>query len=105
MLRLMLIGVVSLVPFVSSLTGTAEDKVKVLFLGDRGHHRPEARFRQLQPVLAARGVELTYTQDIAELNPENLARYDALAIYANIGNLPPRDAVRVEEMINYLSYD
>src|ERR1700683_4682112 len=32
--------------------------IKILFLGDKGHHQPEMRFRQLQPVLAKRGIDL-----------------------------------------------
>lgn len=33
----------------------------LLFMGDNGHHRPEARFQELAPSLADRGVELKYT--------------------------------------------
>src|SRR3954449_10367127 len=55
----------------------------VLFLGDRGPHRPFERFEQLGPVLAGRGIELTYTDKSSDLNPENLGKYDALLIYAN----------------------
>ncbi|OWK38016.1 PVC-type heme-binding CxxCH protein [Fimbriiglobus ruber] len=57
--------------------------LKVLFLGDTGHHQPAARFRQLQPVMAARGITLTYTDKLDDLNPETLNKYDGLAIYAN----------------------
>src|SRR6266542_5237943 len=39
----------------------AAPRIKVLFLGDNGHHRPAERFRQLQPVLDKRGIDLTYT--------------------------------------------
>ncbi len=55
----------------------------VLFLGDRGPHRPFERFVQLAPVLAGRGIELTYTDQASDLNAETLGKYDALAIYAN----------------------
>ncbi len=55
----------------------------VLFLGDRAGHRPADRFEQFAPVLAGRGIELTYTENVSDLNTENLARYDALVIYAN----------------------
>jgi putative membrane-bound dehydrogenase-like protein len=55
----------------------------VLFLGDRGPHRPFERFEQLAPVLAGRGVELTYTEKSSDLNAEALGKYDALVIYAN----------------------
>ena len=37
--------------------------LKVLFLGDQGHHRPADRAAQLIPVLASRGIDVTYTED------------------------------------------
>jgi hypothetical protein len=57
-----------------------EAPIRVLFLGDDGPHRPAERFAQLEPVLAGRGIELTYTDRVADLNPETLAGYDALAV-------------------------
>ena len=57
--------------------------LRVLFLGDDGHHRPEDRFRQLQPVMAERGIELVYTPSLEDLNPARLLGYDAVAIFAN----------------------
>ncbi len=69
----------------------AAEKLNVLFLGDNGHHRPSERFAQLQPVLADRGIELVYTDNIAELNPKNLSRFDALLLYANIDRIEPRE--------------
>ncbi len=63
--------------------------LKVLFLGDRGHHRPADRAAQLKPVLAGRGIDLTYTEDAKDLNRETLSRYDALVIYANTESIRP----------------
>jgi putative membrane-bound dehydrogenase-like protein len=63
--------------------------IKVLFLGDNGHHRPADRFRQLQPALEKRGIELTYTDKVESLNPKTLNRYDALMIYANTVKISP----------------
>src|SRR5579884_458658 len=63
--------------------------IKVLFLGDSGHHQPVQRFRLLQPVLAKRGIDLTYTDGPAALNPATLAKYDALLLYANIDTITP----------------
>lgn len=57
--------------------------IKGLFLGDTGHHRPADRFKQLQPVMAQKGIELDYTEDAADLNPSRLAGYDCVVIYAN----------------------
>src|SRR5262249_25360057 len=64
-------------------------KIKILFLGDKGHHQPELRFKTLQPVLAARGIELTYVGSANALTPETLAKYDGLMIYANIEKISP----------------
>ena len=81
------------VVFVSALTAPpavgVEPPIKVLFLGDSGHHQPAERFAQLEPVLASRGIELVYTDRLADLDPKVLAAYDALAVYANIDTLTP----------------
>jgi uncharacterized protein len=65
--------------------GHAQDAgpIRILFLGDNGHHQPKARFRQLQPALAEHGIELTYTDSLDSLTPKILDKYDGLAIYAN----------------------
>src|SRR5438105_3920078 len=63
--------------------------IKVLFLGDNGHHRPAERFRQLGPVLAERGIELTYTDKTDVLSAKTLAPYDGLIIYANTTKITP----------------
>src|SRR3954462_14506733 len=57
--------------------------IKILFLGDNGHHQPAVRFRQLQPVLEKRGIDLTYTDKTEALSPKILAGYDGLIVYAN----------------------
>lgn len=70
----------------SSMASAAEghsQMLRVLFLGDKGHHQPADRFKQLQPVLAQRAIELVYTDQMTDLNPAKLAGFDALAIYAN----------------------
>ncbi|MBI2803839.1 MAG: ThuA domain-containing protein [Planctomycetes bacterium] len=63
--------------------------IAILFLGDNGHHQPELRFRQLQPILAKRGIELDYTSNLASLNARTLSRYDGLVIYANHTRITP----------------
>ena len=57
--------------------------LRVLFLGDNAGHRPTNRFALMQPALASRGIEMTYTDKLDDLNSAKLARYDALIIYAN----------------------
>jgi len=73
---------------VSQVAATAAEPLRVLFLGDEGHHRPAERFAQVQGMLANRGIEMVYTDSLDDLSAESLAGYDALAVYANIDNLP-----------------
>lgn len=63
--------------------------IRILFLGDNGHHRPAVRFNQLQPVLAKRGIALTYSGKVTDLNAKTLGKYDGLMIYANTTRISP----------------
>ncbi len=67
-------------------------KLKLLFLGDNGHHQPAVRFKQLQPVMKKRGVNLTYSDVVADLNAKTLGEYDGLVVYANIDAIEPEQA-------------
>ncbi|MBI4662751.1 MAG: ThuA domain-containing protein [Verrucomicrobia bacterium] len=73
--------------------------LRVLFLGDHGHHRPADRFKQLQPVLAQRNIELEYTDSLADLNPAKLAGYDGLLIYANHTRIAPDQEMAVLDFV------
>jgi putative membrane-bound dehydrogenase-like protein len=64
-------------------------RIEVLFLGDQGHHRPMERVPSLMAALGPRGINFTYTDNPDDLNPENLALYDALMIYANWNEIQP----------------
>jgi putative membrane-bound dehydrogenase-like protein len=65
--------------------------IKILFLGDNGHHRPQERYRQIEPVLAARGIRLEYADSAKALNPDTLSRFDGLLIYANLEKIAPNE--------------
>jgi type 1 glutamine amidotransferase len=67
----------------------AAEPLKLIFLGDSGHHQPAARFAQLEPVLKERGIELTYSDKVQDLNAETLGKYDGLVIYANTTRISP----------------
>ncbi len=75
--------------FASTLSAQQPGRIRILFLGDNGHHKPAERFRQMQPVMAARGIDLTYTDSMAALDPKVLAKYDGLLLYANIEKIAP----------------
>src|SRR5436189_277920 len=62
-----------------ALTSSAAP-LRVLFLGYNAGHRPTNRFALLQPALSSRGIEMTYTDKLDDLNPTNLGGYDALVI-------------------------
>jgi type 1 glutamine amidotransferase len=82
---------ISLLPSVllGGQTEPAPAPLSVLFLGDRGHHRPADRAEQLIPVMHDRGIEVKYTEDLKALNPGTLAKYDALIVYANLDAIAP----------------
>ena len=64
-------------------------RIEVLFLGDQGHHKPMERIPSLMAALGPKGINFTYTDDLADLNPQTLAKYDALMIFANWNEISP----------------
>jgi uncharacterized protein len=77
----------------------AAEPLRVLFLGDQGHHRPSERAAQLIPVMATRGIEITYTENTADLNLDKLSKYDALVIYANTTQIAPSEEKALLEYV------
>jgi putative membrane-bound dehydrogenase-like protein len=75
--------------FAGAQIGAAAPNLKVLWIGDAGHHKPADRMRQLAPVMLSHGIELVYTEDLDALSLTNLKRYDALLVYANIDAIAP----------------
>ncbi|MBE9583149.1 ThuA domain-containing protein [Mucilaginibacter sp. JRF] len=59
-------------------------RAEVLFLGNTSKHHDSYKYA---PMLASAvfksGINITYTDELSDLNTENLAKYDALVIYAN----------------------
>ena len=86
-----------------SATGDASGQVeplRLLFLGDNGHHQPSRRFSELSPVMAERGIELIYTDDFAAaLAAERLGSFDGLVLYANIDSIEPGQADALLEYV------
>ncbi len=71
----------------STPAGAQPAAIKVLFLGDNGPHRPVERHRIIEPVLRAHGIYVEYADSAKALNPETLARFDGLLVYANIDKI------------------
>ncbi|HVK57282.1 MAG TPA: ThuA domain-containing protein, partial [Candidatus Kapabacteria bacterium] len=78
----------------------ATSEMRVLFLGDNGHHRPADRFKQIQPVLSQRKIDLTYTDSLADLNRWKLAGFDAIAIFANHTQISPEQEAALLEFVS-----
>lgn len=74
-------------PFSKPVEAAELPRLKILFLGDGGHHQPAVRFKQLQPALAKRKIDLVYTDVPGDLSPEVLKNYDGLCVYANIDTI------------------
>lgn len=70
------------------LQAPADDRLHLLFLGDRGHHQPAARLQEVIGALARRGIAADYESELARVTPELLTRYDAVAVYANFPDHP-----------------
>jgi uncharacterized protein len=82
-LALSLFGLTGLTTHAADPPSPKGKPLTVLFLGDKGPHRPADRYPQLAPVLSGRGIEMTYTENVSDLNAGTLGKYDALVIYAN----------------------
>ena len=65
-------------------------KIEVLFLGHRSNHHPsDSAAAFLVPALAKEGINFSYSTDPNDLNAQNLARFDALLLYANHDSITP----------------
>lgn len=73
----------------SAISMAETPRLKLLFLGDQGHHQPAVRFKQLQPVMAERGIDLVYSDLVSDLNPTTLKDYAGVVVYANIDRIEP----------------
>ena len=86
-LRIVICGLLTLGWMASSSDAAPPPRLKLLFLGDNGHHQPAVRFKQLEPVLKKRRVELVYSDVVGDLNPKTLQAYDGIVLYANIDSI------------------
>jgi putative membrane-bound dehydrogenase-like protein len=68
-----------------------DGRLRVLFLGDRGHHQPEARLHQVYGELGRARIAVDYEEKVEALTPERLALYDVLMVYANHLEIAPEN--------------
>jgi len=75
-------------------------RLEVLFLGDKGHHKPMERIPSLMAALGPKGVNFTYTDDLADLNLQTLSKYDALMVFANWNEI---DAAAEKALLDFVA--
>lgn len=83
----------------STIYAQEQARPKLLFLGDNGHHQPAIRFKILEPVLKKRGIDLTYTDIVEDLNATTLSGYAGLIIYANIEAISPQQETALLDFV------
>ena len=92
---------VSVLGLVFVLVGSVSAKpLQILFLGDQGHHEPAKRAPFIIKALGKDGIFFTYTESMADLNPEYLARFDGVLIYANITEI---GAAQERALLDYVA--
>ncbi|HEY1122660.1 MAG TPA: PVC-type heme-binding CxxCH protein [Haloferula sp.] len=74
--------------------------IEVLFFGDDGHHRPLDQYALFKEAVGNRGIHLTYEKRMEALTPQNLAKYDALLIFANHQEITPEQLAAVKGFID-----
>lgn len=74
----------------SFLNTSGPRRGEVLFLGNVGKHHDATKYAPWLAIsLFKIGVNVTYTTDLNDLNPENLNKYDGLIIYSNHDIISP----------------
>jgi len=66
-------------------------RIELLFLGHEiEHHNSREYFPILAAALTNDGINITYTEDVNDINSKNLDLYDGLIIYANHESIKPQ---------------
>jgi uncharacterized protein len=59
------------------------ERLNVLFIGDRGHHQPEARLHDVYGTLLRDGFAIDWEDQLEFITTERLSHYDTVLMYAN----------------------
>jgi putative membrane-bound dehydrogenase-like protein len=84
----------------SFLSSTDPRRVEILVLGHESeHHNSEKLMMYLGTPLFQKGINLTYTTDLNDLNKTTLNNYDGLMIYANHDSISPVQEKALKEYV------
>lgn len=82
------------------LSSSDPRRVEILVLGHESeHHNSEKLMMYLETPLFQKGINLTYTTDVNDLNSEKLNNYDGLMIYANHTEITPEQESALKSYI------
>ena len=59
------------------------DRLNVLYIGDRGHHEPLARLKDVWGPLARQGIAVEWEENLEAITPHRLKSFDCVMMYAN----------------------
>lgn len=81
--------------------------VEILFLGaptaNGPGHDPIERYRVLKKALGVDGINITYTQDLADIRRDVLDRYDGVMLYGNWKQNEPMDPAQEKALLGYVA--
>jgi len=92
LLKVLLFFLVCLAP--THADTTEGKRLRILWLGDDGHHKPIGCYRVLKQVFGPKGIDMTFIEDLTKITPERLNQYDVLIVYANHEANPVPPAIR-----------
>ncbi|MRI00494.1 dehydrogenase [Kriegella sp. EG-1] len=76
-------------------------RIEILFLGHKiEHHNSKKYFPILATALINDGINITYTDDVNDLNSDKLNLYDGLIIYANHEEINPTQEMALIEYVS-----
>lgn len=82
------------------LSDTEPRRVEILVLGHESeHHNSEKLMMYLSTPLFQKGINLTYTSSLEDLNKSTLNNYDGLMIYANHETISPDQETALKEYV------
>ncbi|MCJ7467416.1 MAG: ThuA domain-containing protein, partial [Maribacter sp.] len=85
----------------TSLNDDSPRRIEILFLGHaQEHHNSRTYFPILASGLTQSGINITYTEEVDDLNPQTLDLYDGLIIYANHESITP---AQEKALLDYVS--
>jgi type 1 glutamine amidotransferase len=81
--------------------------VETLFLGaptaNHPGHDPVERYRVLKKALGVDGINLTYTEDLADIRRDVLDRYDGVMLYGNWQQNEAMDLAKESALLSYVN--